>query len=167
MNSLCYTWVSSDTLYKKNMLRSYSSTARKNWLLVSLTVSNTPHISAHCTGWCTYKRRKTKRRHFKTSKTKRRFTKRRQDKTSTHQTVDYKKTSTLQNVDTLRKQNADLQNVDMTKRRHIKTSTLTKHRQLQNVEIFLFANRLTVELTMSIIDFYPTLHFTCFETTVL
>jgi hypothetical protein len=31
---------------------------------------------------------------YKTSKTKRRFTKRRQDKTSTHQNVDYNKTST-------------------------------------------------------------------------
>jgi hypothetical protein len=49
-------------------------------------------------------------------------------------------------------------------RRHIKTSTKTKRRQRQNVESLILANRLTVELTLPIIDFkkiglsYSTFH---------
>jgi hypothetical protein len=33
-------------------------------------------------------------------------------------------------------QNVERQNVDETKRKHLKTSTITKRRQLQNVEFF-------------------------------
>jgi hypothetical protein len=40
-----------------------------------------------------------------------------------------------QNVE---RQNVERQNVDETKRRHIKTSTVTKRRQLQNVEFFFY-----------------------------
>jgi hypothetical protein len=41
-------------------------------------------------------------------------------------------------------QNVEIQNVNETKRQHIKTSTITKRRQLQNVEFFCYYKLYTV-----------------------